>query len=101
MLKVFMVYMVANRKHGALYLGMTGNPIGRIWLHREGVLAGFTKRYGIKKQVWYEFHENAISAITREKQLRDWHRSWKDRLIDEMNPDWRDLYPVLTGEREE
>ncbi len=69
--KVFIVYMMANRRNGALYVGVTGNPVGRIWQHQNDWFEGFTKRYGVKLLVWYEFHQDAEHAIRREKQLKD------------------------------
>ena len=97
--KTFIVCIMASRKNGTLYIGVTGNPVGRIWQHRNEIFEGFTKRYGTKRLVWFEATDSAEGAIWREKQLKEWHRAWKIRLIEEMNPDWRDLYPDLTGER--
>jgi putative endonuclease len=94
--KVFIVYIMANRKNGALYIGVTGNPVGRIWQHKNHWFDGFTKRYGVTKLVWYEFHAEPEPAIRREKQLKEWQRAWKINLIEQQNPDWRDLYPQLT-----
>ena len=98
MAKVFIVYMLANRKNAAIYVGVTGNPVARIWQHKNDHFEGFTKRHGIHRLVWYEVHEDAEAAIVREKQLKEWHRPWKVRLIEERNPDWKDLYTELTGE---
>jgi putative endonuclease len=90
--KIYLVYIMANRKHGAIYTGVTGNPEGRVWQHKNHVFEGsFTDRYDCDKLVWYEVHENVEAAILREKRIKDWKRPWKDRLIEEMNPDWRDL----------
>jgi putative endonuclease len=89
------VYIMASRRHGTLYAGLTGNPGQRTWQHREGVVPGFTRRYGVKLLVWYEFHDTMVAAITREKQIKEWRRAWKIELIERMNPDWRDLYPDL------
>ncbi len=90
--KTYLVYIMANRKHGAIYTGVTGSPAGRIWQHKNHVFEGsFTDRYDCDRLVWYEVHETPISAITREKRIKDWQRAWKDRLIEAMNPDWRDL----------
>ena len=94
--KVFIVYMMANRKNGAIYIGVTGNPVGRIWQHRNDWFDGFTSKYGVKLLVWYEYHQDAEAAIRREKQLKNWHRAWKIRLIETGNPDWRDLYDQLS-----
>jgi putative endonuclease len=90
--KTFYVYMLASARYGTLYLGVTSNLIKRTWEHRDGVVDGFTKKYGVKKLVWFEIHTEAISAITREKQLKKWNRAWKIELIQQENPLWRDLY---------
>lgn len=95
---VFIVYIMASRRNGTLYVGATGNPAGRIWQHRNAVVDGFTKRYGVKTLVWYEAHESREFAFWREKQIKEWQRAWKIRLIEERNPGWRDLYGELTGE---
>ncbi|WP_348984701.1 GIY-YIG nuclease family protein [Devosia sp. J2-20] len=90
--KVFLVYIMANRKHGTIYTGVTSDPAGRVWQHKNHVFKGsFTDRYDCDKLVWYEVHDDPEAAITREKRIKDWHRPWKDRLIEAMNPDWRDL----------
>jgi len=95
--KTFYVYMLASARYGTLYLGVTSNLIKRVWEHKEGIVDGFTKQYEIKQLVWFETHLDVISAITREKQLKKWNRSWKIRLIQGENPYWRDLYEELTG----
>jgi putative endonuclease len=89
--KQFAVYILASRRNGTLYVGVTSNLPKRLWEHREGIVEGFTKEYGVKTLVWYEMHDNAEAAITREKRLKKWNRAWKLRLIEEVNPDWRDL----------
>jgi putative endonuclease len=91
MSKVFMVYLLANRKNGTLYAGVTGYPERRIMQHKGALLEGFTKRYAIDRLVWFEFFEDARLAIQREKQIKEWRRAWKIALIEEKNPDWRDL----------
>jgi putative endonuclease len=88
----FYVYLLANRRNGTLYVGMTDDLAKCIWMHRVGVLPGFTKQYGIKMLVWYEQHETRESAFVRERQIKKWNRAWKLRLIVQMNPLWRDLY---------
>lgn len=93
--KRFFVYMLANKPNGVLYIGVTSDLAKRVWEHREKVFGGFTWRYNVTKLVWYEEHEAAISAIAREKQLKKWNRAWKVSLIEQANPDWRDLYPEL------
>ena len=97
--KIFIVYIMASRKNGTLYVGVSGDPVGRIWQHKNEWFEGFTKRYGVKRLVWYEVHEDAEAAIQREKRLKEWHRAWKIRLIEARNPDWRDLYSEVIGEQ--
>lgn len=89
------VYIVANKRNGTIYTGVTSHLERRIYEHREGVLAGFSKRYGCKLLVWYEMHETMENAIAREKQLKAGPRQQKTDLIQEMNPEWRDLYEEL------
>ena len=85
------VYILASGRHGTLYIGVTSNLLGRIHQHREGLIKGFTSRYGIHRLVHYEMAETMEAAITREKQLKVWKRSWKITLIETDNPTWRDL----------
>ena len=89
------VYLLASKKQGTLYLGVTSNLIRRVYEHKQGTVPGFTQAYGVRTLVWYEAHGDVIEAIRREKQLKKWKRSWKIRLIEEMNPEWRDLYYEL------
>jgi putative endonuclease len=89
------VYMVSNRKHGTLYIGVTSNLIRRAWQHREGEIDGFTKKYGLKRLVWYEHYESMVAAIQREKSLKKYKRDWKINLIERDNPHWNDLYVTL------
>ncbi len=89
------VYLMTNRRNGTLYLGVTANLAARAWQHREGVVEGFTKRYGLTRLVWYERFEDIRDAIQREKTMKHWPRAWKVRLIHAMNPEWEDLYEVL------
>ncbi|MBL1257316.1 GIY-YIG nuclease family protein [Methylocystis sp. Sn-Cys] len=91
------VYIVTNRPNGTLYLGVTSNLARRGWEHREGVLDGFTKQYGLKRLVWYEPFEDIRTAIQREKTMKHWPRAWKVRLILDLNPEWRDLYEDLAN----
>ena len=95
--KQFFVYLLASRKYGALYIGVTSDLTGRIYLHREDVLPGQTSRYHIHNLVYFEEHGSAESAINREKQLKKWRRLWKLELIEKDNPEWLDLYPGLLG----
>jgi putative endonuclease len=85
------VYILAKASHSTLYTGVTSDLAGRIWQHREGVVRGFTQRYGIKRLLWFEAHETMESAILREKRVKRWPRAWKYDLIHERNPTWRDL----------
>ena len=89
--------MMANGRNGTLYVGVTSNLIQRVWQHKEALVDGFTKEYGAKDLVWYELHETADSAITREKQIKKWNRDWKVELIEKQNPYWNDLYAEILG----
>ena len=84
--------MLASKRNGTLYVGVTSDPAQRIWQHKNGLMEGFTKRYSVHILVWYEVHETMEGAIMREKAIKEWHRAWKIRLIEESNPTWRDLY---------
>ncbi len=89
------VYLLASKRNGTLYVGVTSNVVQRVWQHKEGAADGFTKAYGVKTLVWYEVHETMESAITREKAIKEWKRAWKLRLIEEKNGEWRDLYAEI------
>ena len=91
----FCVYLLASRRHGTLYLGVTGDLVRRVHEHKSHDVRGFSARYGVDRLVWFEVYDNPTDAIAREKALKKWRRDWKIRLIEEQNPDWRDLYPVL------
>jgi len=91
----FYVYFLANRRNGTLYLGMTDDLARRVHEHREEVNRGFSQRYGVKHLVWYEVHDSREAAFTRERQMKAWKRGWKLRAIEQMNPDWADLYETL------
>ncbi len=91
------VYLLASKKHGTLYIGVTSNLVARTWQHRQHVVEGFTKRYNVDKLVWYELHGSMEAAILREKQLKKWNREWKLRLVEEVNPEWRDLWEEIIG----
>lgn len=86
------VYILASRKNGTLYVGVTSNLLKRVWEHKSDVVDGFTKRYRVHDLVWFEAHESMLEAITREKAIKEWQRSWKIELIEKSNSDWRDLY---------
>ena len=87
------VYILASRERGTLYVGVTSDLIKRIWQHKSDLVEGFTKKYRVHDLVWFEQHETMESAILREKTLKGWQRTWKIRLIEESNSQWRDLYP--------
>ncbi len=89
------VYIMASGKNGTIYIGVTSDLIGRVYQHREGLVAGFTKRYRCKLLVWFEAHDDLQQARLRELQMKEWKRSWKVRLIEESNLEWVDLYPTL------
>ena len=89
------VYILASQRNGTLYIGVTSDLIKRVWEHKNNCVEGFTKKYGVHQLVYFEFHDDMVSAITREKQLKKWKRDWKLRLIEEQNPDWKDLYEGL------
>ena len=94
-MKAGYVYIMANRKNGTIYIGVTSDLIARIYQHREGLVPGFTKRYGCKLLVYFEVYDDLQDARLREKQMKEWKRSWKVRLIEESNLEWADLYPTL------
>ena len=91
----YYVYLLASKRNGTLYCGVTGNLAGRIQIHREDLVDGFTRRYGVHSLVWYEWTDQVWAALQREKQIKKWNRAWKIRLIEEINPRWEDLYPKL------
>jgi putative endonuclease len=89
------VYIMANKRNGTIYLGVTSNLQQRAWQHREGVVEGFTKENACKILVWYEAYDDLQEARHRELQMKKWNRLWKLRVIEEMNPDWNDLFESL------
>ena len=89
------IYFLTNRPNGILYVGVTSNLIQRVHQHRTGAAAGFTKRYGLKRLVYFEVFDDIRSAIQREHNIKHWSRTWKVRLILESNPEWSDLYDTL------
>ena len=95
MSKQFCVYILANKPRGTVYVGVTSNLPQRIGQHREKLVDGFTRKYGLERLVWFEVHESAESAITREKQLKKWNRLWKIELVEQTNAQWRDLYDEI------
>jgi putative endonuclease len=92
------VYILASAPDGVLYIGVTSNIAQRMSQHDQGLIEGFTKKYGIKQLVYYEFFETMPDAIQREKHLKKWNRAWKVRLISGMNPEWTNLFDPATGE---
>ncbi|HVC08666.1 MAG TPA: GIY-YIG nuclease family protein [Elusimicrobiota bacterium] len=86
------VYILASRRNGTLYVGVTSDLVKRVWEHKNDLADGFTKKYGVHALVWFERHESMDSAITREKRLKEWKRRWKLELIERENPEWDDLY---------
>jgi putative endonuclease len=86
------VYILASQRNGTLYTGVTSNLVRRVWEHKNDAKNGFSKRYGVHLLVYFELHSDMLSAITREKQIKKWNRAWKIRLIESVNPEWRDLW---------
>ena len=93
------VYILASRRNGTLYVGVTSNLVQRVWQHRDSVVPGFTEEYGVKMLVWFEQHGTMELAILREKRIKKWNRAWKLELIEKDNPEWRDLAVELGFER--
>lgn len=91
------VYLLASKPNGTLYVGVTSDLVKRVWQHRNGLVEGFTKRYGVHRLVWFEQAETMIAAITREKQIKKWNRIWKIELIKQTNPQWCDLWPEIAS----
>ncbi|PVE26068.1 GIY-YIG nuclease [Microvirga sp. KLBC 81] len=91
----YYVYLLASRRHGTLYLGVTNDLPRRVEQHKSNVVPGFSAAYDVTRLVWHETYERIDEAITREESLKKWRRDWKIRLIEDMNPDWSDLYASL------
>jgi putative endonuclease len=91
----YYVNILASRKHGATYIGVTNNLVRRVYEHRTKAVPGFTSKYNITRLVWFEIYDDPISAISREKELKKWKRSWKMQLIETGNPEWDDLYESI------
>jgi putative endonuclease len=89
------VYILSSKRNGTLYVGVTSDLVKRVWEHKNDLLEGFTKKYGVHDLVYFELHGDMESAITREKQLKKWHRGWKIELIEKNNPTWRDLWSEI------
>jgi putative endonuclease len=91
------VYILASKRNGTLYIGVTSDLYIRTGVHKQDLIEGFTKRYGVHRLVYYEMHETMEAAIRREKRLKKWNRAWKIRLIESMNPEWEDLFDEFWG----
>ena len=89
------VYILASKRNGTLYIGVTGDIASRMISHQEGRGSAFTRKYKVRRLVWYEFHETFDTAIEREKRLKNWHRAWKINLIEENNLDWKDWFDSI------
>jgi putative endonuclease len=94
-MKQFFVYILCSKQNGTLYTGVTSDLIKRVYEHRNNLAVGFTKKYSVHRLVWYEMHGAAETAIPREKQIKKWNRKWKLHLIEQVNPEWKDLYDEL------
>lgn len=91
----YYVYILASKKHGTIYIGVTNDLVRRVYQHRTKAVPGFTSKYGVNKLVLFEIYDDPATAIAREKELKKWRRDWKTRLIEEQNPNWDDLYPGI------
>jgi putative endonuclease len=96
-MNTYYVYILASKRNGTLYIGVTNDLIKRIFEHKNDLIEGFTKKYKVHRLVYYEQTEDIRSAIQREKRLKKWNRQWKIKLIEKINPDWKDLYDELAG----
>jgi putative endonuclease len=94
-MKNYYIYILASKKNGTLYIGVTGDLIKRVDEHKQNTVAGFTKKYNVHTLVYYEVFQDIEEAILREKQMKKWNRSWKINLIEEKNPEWKDLYSEI------
>ena len=95
-MKNYYVYILASKKNGTLYIGVTSSLIQRVWQHKNKIVKGFTNKYNVQQLVYYEVHEDPQEAILREKRLKKWKRAWKIELIETMNPKWTDLYETIS-----
>lgn len=94
-MKAGFVYLMASRRNGTLYCGVTSDLVRRVWEHRNGAIPGFSRKHGVKALVWYEAHDDINEAIRRETQIKGWRRAWKLELIETFNPGWEDLYDAI------
>jgi putative endonuclease len=95
--RLYCVYILASKIGGTLYVGVTSDLVQRIYQHKSDVIAGFTKRYGVHRLVYFEVHHDIEEAILREKRMKKWNRAWKVQLIEESNPNWDDLYHSISS----
>lgn len=95
--KRYFVYMLASKRNGTLYVGVTGNLSKRVWEHKNDLVEGFTRKYGVHMLVWFEEHDEIANAISREKQIKGWNRAWKIKLIEKENSGWNDLHERIVG----
>ena len=91
-MKEYYVYILASKKNGTLYIGVTNNLLKRVYEHKNKIVGGFTQKYNVHNLVYFEVHNDIRNAITREKQMKKWKRQWKIELIEKSNPQWKDLY---------
>jgi putative endonuclease len=91
----YYVYLLANERNGTLYLGVTKDLVRRVYQHKTKVTPGFTSRYNVGRLTWFECYDDITTAITREKEIKKWKRAWKIRLVEETNPQWRNLYDEI------
>jgi len=96
-MKQYFVYILASKKNGTVYIGVTNDLLKRVYEHKNNLIEGYTKKYHIHKLVYYEIYGDICGAITREKRMKKWNRQWKINLIEKSNPNWEDLYYNLTG----
>jgi len=93
---MYWVYILASRRHGTLYIGVTNDLVRRVYQHKNKLIKGFTSHYGVVNLVWFEGYDDPTSAIEREKEVKKWRREWKVNLIERDNPNWDDLYDEIT-----
>ena len=91
----YYVYMLASKKDGVLYIGVTNDLVRRVYEHRTSTVKSFTSRYNVSLLVWFEIYDDPLTAITREKELKKWRRPWKVKLVETNNPEWHDLYASI------
>jgi putative endonuclease len=94
---MYFVYLLASKPYGTLYIGMTTDLLRRVWEHKNKVVPGFTRKYGVDRLVWFESHDSHEAALRREKQIKEWRRDWKINLIESQNRHWVDLYDGLSA----